>query len=287
MANVDLLKNLRVASPCHESWERMVGDERVRHCDSCNLNVYNISKMTRTEVESLVLKSEGRVCGRIYQRADGTVITRDCPVGLRAMRLRVARFASAVFATILAACSISFSQTKNEQSRETPAYKVSLALDPESAGTFVGRVMDSEGASIARAQVALKATQNNSERVTATDDWGRFSVKGLAAGEYLLTISSPGFVNFTKDIHVKANEGYRAEIFMQVGAVTSGIIITEEPVESNDVPVIEDSSLLNMRQVTELPIIRREIPVMGLLALPVTTKEKIKEPKLKKLPARN
>ncbi len=66
----------------------MVGDERVRFCGQCQLNVYNLSAMTRSDGEALVRGVEGRMCVRLYQRTDGTVITADCPVGARRERLR-------------------------------------------------------------------------------------------------------------------------------------------------------------------------------------------------------
>jgi len=52
------------------------------------LNVYNFAEMTRDEVRDLLARTEGRVCARLYRRADGTVLTRDCPTGLRALRRR-------------------------------------------------------------------------------------------------------------------------------------------------------------------------------------------------------
>ena len=75
----DILNSTRIASPCHASWEGMTGDERVRHCCDCRLNVYNIAEMSRDEAVQLIQEHEGRLCIRIYQRRDGTVITRDCP----------------------------------------------------------------------------------------------------------------------------------------------------------------------------------------------------------------
>ena len=53
----DILRRVRIASPCSASWERMEGDERVRFCRECNLNVYNLSGMTKREAESLVAGS--------------------------------------------------------------------------------------------------------------------------------------------------------------------------------------------------------------------------------------
>src|SRR6516165_4128226 len=93
-----LLDNIRVASPCPASWEKMSGDDRVRHCQEGKLNVYNLSDMTRAEAEQLITSREGRLCVRFFRRADGTILTRDCPRGLRALSERVSRIAGAVLA---------------------------------------------------------------------------------------------------------------------------------------------------------------------------------------------
>jgi hypothetical protein len=68
----------------------MEGDDRVRHCEACKKNVYNLSGMTRSEAEALVTGSEGRVCVRFYRRPDGTMLTQNCPVGVMAIRKRMA-----------------------------------------------------------------------------------------------------------------------------------------------------------------------------------------------------
>ena len=96
------LDEVRVASPCPADWGRMVGDERVRFCGSCELNVYNLSGMTRREAEALVTNTEGRLCVRFFRRADGTILTRNCPVGLSAVKRRVARVAGSVLSAVVA-----------------------------------------------------------------------------------------------------------------------------------------------------------------------------------------
>jgi hypothetical protein len=90
-----MLDTLRVASPCKASWEDMVGDARVRFCGQCAKNVYNLSAMARDEAEALLVAKAGNVCVRFYQRADGTVMTTDCPVGVRKKRVRRAAVAVA------------------------------------------------------------------------------------------------------------------------------------------------------------------------------------------------
>jgi hypothetical protein len=89
------LDNVSVASPCAQDWNAMVGDERKRYCGDCKLNVYNLSGMTRAEAENLILNAEGRLCVKFYKRADGSVLTKDCPVGWQAIKRRVSRTAAA------------------------------------------------------------------------------------------------------------------------------------------------------------------------------------------------
>ena len=95
------LRNLKVAQPCPADWNAMAGNDRVRYCGQCQLNVYNLSGMAQTEAERLITQAEGRVCVRFYRRADGTVLTQDCPVGLRAVKQKVSRWATAVFTSVL------------------------------------------------------------------------------------------------------------------------------------------------------------------------------------------
>jgi hypothetical protein len=61
----------------------------MRYCTSCRQNVYNLSAMSRNEAEALIIQKEGRLCVRFFRRADGTVLTQDCPVGMRAWRRRI------------------------------------------------------------------------------------------------------------------------------------------------------------------------------------------------------
>ena len=82
-----LLDQVRVASPCKAEWNEMLGDERVRFCLSCEKNVYNLSSMTRDDAESLLRERLGNdLCVRFYQRADGTILTQDCPEGVKKKR---------------------------------------------------------------------------------------------------------------------------------------------------------------------------------------------------------
>ena len=95
------LEHVKVASPCPADWDAMIGNERVRFCGQCRLNVYNLSGMPKREAEALITNAEGRLCIRYYRRADGTILTENCPVGLRAIKRRVSRVARATMSAVL------------------------------------------------------------------------------------------------------------------------------------------------------------------------------------------
>ena len=96
--NVD---EIRVASPCNARWNDMDGDERARFCGQCSKNVFNLSAMTRVQIETLVREKEGKFCGRFYRRPDGRMLTADCPSRLRRMRERLAQIGGALCALVL------------------------------------------------------------------------------------------------------------------------------------------------------------------------------------------
>jgi hypothetical protein len=83
-----------IESPCTYGWENMRGDERVRFCEQCRLNVHNLAEMTDEDALALLEKTKaGRTCVRMYKRADGSVYTDNCPYKLRTVRNLVRRVA--------------------------------------------------------------------------------------------------------------------------------------------------------------------------------------------------
>lgn len=88
--SLHLLDRVQIATRCNANWEDMRGDDVSRHCDQCNLDVFDLSAMSRVDAEAFLQErmGKGRVCARIYRRADGRILTRDCPVGLARVRAR-------------------------------------------------------------------------------------------------------------------------------------------------------------------------------------------------------
>ena len=64
---------VKTATPCGEPWEAMQGDDVKRFCGRCRLFVYDFAALTTEEARALLVRTEGRLCGRIFTREDGTV----------------------------------------------------------------------------------------------------------------------------------------------------------------------------------------------------------------------
>jgi hypothetical protein len=229
------LNHLRIASPCSVSWGQMTGDDRVHFCDLCKLHVYNFAELTRSEAESLVANAEGRVCGRLYRRFDGTVITKDCPVGLRALRKRVTRTAGAVFATLMGFMGVVAGQKPADQSSAKQVTITRKAAKPSAAsGTFSGTIQDQNEAIVAKASVTITNQKTKESYQTESSAEGRFLLAGIAAGTYDIVFKSPGFMNLeVKDVALGIYEAVNLDVVLDVGATMGIIIVT---------PLIDTSS---------------------------------------------
>jgi len=148
--HLDLLDRVSVASPCPAPWEDMVGDDRVRHCGACGLSVHNLSAMTRVE-SAMLLKpladgQAGRVCVQFYRRADGTILTRDCPDGMAAAVARVrsgARRLTASLVTMISAGLVLLVQASGSRGPERvaawePFASLRARLNPTAAPMWRG-----------------------------------------------------------------------------------------------------------------------------------------------------
>jgi hypothetical protein len=212
----------------------MTGDDRVRFCAECKLNVYNFAELTRTQAEDLLRTTEGRICGRLYRRADGTVITKDCPVGLRAVRRRVAKTATAAFATLVSLCSAAAGQKQSDKDKackQQVTISTKLEKDSSDRAKLIGTLLDQNGAVIAGAEIKVINRQTKETGVLSSNDEGRFSVNNLAPGTYQLIINASGFKELkVTELKLAAGENSVVDATLLVNGKyeTVGILI-EEP----------------------------------------------------------
>ena len=70
------------------------------------------------------------------------------------------------------------------------------SADPQPTGRIFGDVLDTEGAQIPDALVALENTTSKSQRTVTTDGAGSFKFDAVESGNFTLTISSKGFATW-------------------------------------------------------------------------------------------
>jgi hypothetical protein len=223
------IQNIRIASPCPADWNKMIGDERVRHCAECNLNVYNLSAMTEREIQTLIAKNQGRLCGRFYRRADGTIITQDCPRGLRAVGRRVSRTVAGVV-TAMMSVSFALAGTKPQQCPPTTSQN-----EPNKPGVAI-LVTDPQGAVVSGANVSLVKEDTGKKKKTkqkigTTDANGRLFLTGLPTGKYELEVNFQGFRTFRLTVQVREDRLESIKLGLQVAdsGVMVGVLIAEDP----------------------------------------------------------
>jgi hypothetical protein len=215
-------------------WEDMAGDDRVRFCNQCNLNVYNISAMTKMEAESFIASAEGRICAKFYRRADGSILTRDCPVGLRAVRKKVSRATAAAFSALVSLFGgsplFAQQQPKNE-------HKVDIKRTHRRGGpaTIEGTIFDINRAVVAGAQIKLINERTKREVKTKTSDDGTFWIGVLEPGSYTIQVESPGFRNLTfSDINIADEESLNLDMTLEVGTVGELVIPVNDTTSSGE-----------------------------------------------------
>lgn len=140
--SLPVLDNIRVAAPCAADWSKMTGDERVRHCADCDQDVFNLSDMTREEAEALILGRAGRLCVRYFERADGTILLKNCGVGVKRRRRR--RVVMLGAAAMLAGGAVVAYEELHETA-QPDEYKVTIGQPPASVmGRYVGAPLKSD-----------------------------------------------------------------------------------------------------------------------------------------------
>ena len=214
------LTNIRIASPCPVEWEKMVGDERVRHCAECNLNVYNLSAMTKLQVKELIEDSGGKqLCGRLYRRADGTVLTQDCPWSLRALARKVSHLGASVLAAVM---GVTVAMARNKPRPATCECSQSQQKD---SGLKV-IVVDQHGALIPKAAINVEGKSMKEPITGLTGPSGEWTQPKLAAGRYKVTVKAPGFITFSSVVDVHDGTLLGLKVKLPVGPVNTVVEVT-------------------------------------------------------------
>lgn len=135
-----------------------------------------------------------------------------------------------------------------------PAVLACTALAQVEQGRFVGQVTDPQGAVVPQASVRLTNTGTNIVQTAVTDTNGNYVITPVPAGEYVLSVTAPGFATTTTSrIEVQVGQIVREDLKLNVGTSTQTVeVTTAAPLLSTDSATI--GQVITNRQLTGLPL---------------------------------
>ncbi|MBK6314325.1 MAG: carboxypeptidase regulatory-like domain-containing protein [Blastocatellia bacterium] len=237
-----LLNDIRIATPCTANWDQMTGTDTVRFCGECKLNVYNISGMQAKEAARLVESAEGRLCVRLYKKTDGTVLTQNCPVGVRAAMRRATRAAGAALTAalgIFAVFSVRSAAAGDGQQCEKPNPTVpqvlqggfapprqhqvkmgKIALPRRRGESVLVNVRDESGIKLIGAEVVLTNPETGEAVIADQEAPGLYRFDGVEPGVYTISVTANGFTNpLPRSLRVRAGKQASVAFTLESGEV--------------------------------------------------------------------
>jgi len=132
------------------------------------------------------------------------------------------------------------------------------------SGAISGTVTDSSGAVVSGATVTITNEATDVSRVMKTDHDGFYSADGLTVGSYTITIASSGYkTSLTKDIHINPGERRANSIVLQIGTVSSQVVVSANAVQVNT-QTSESGGTLSSKQISNLMLNGRNFQTLGI-----------------------
>ena len=134
----------------------------------------------------------------------------------------------------------------------------SAAAAQNLTGTINGVVKDTSGAVIPGATVTLSnAGTGIVARVLKTDTGGRYDAPSLLIGTYKVMVQAPGFRTTVETVVLDLDKAVPVDAVLQVGSVNSEVVVSSGVNTGLDLEDAAQSTLIEPKEVTELPLNQR------------------------------
>ncbi len=200
MSHANFLRSIAIESPCSVSWDEMVGNDRVRACEHCQLSVQDLSQMTAAKAYKLVRTSKGRLCLRLHRTPTGEIITRPVYQKLHAISRRTSRIAAGAFTAVMSLSTVAYAQSSaigSGNGDQSVAPTLVKPVTPGPAGWLTGRAMDEAGAVIPGATVVVTNEQKGDAKTVTTDTEGAYRIWLAGGYTYQTQTTITGFMMLT------------------------------------------------------------------------------------------
>jgi hypothetical protein len=159
------------------------------------------------------------------------------------------------------------------------AVRVDLALPQASVSNseIRGEVTDPNGGLVAGATVTVTETSKGTVRKVKTNENGAYVILSLQPGTYNMKVEASGFVthNLTS-IHLNVGQMANLPVTLSVSGVEAEVNVAAGT-EVVEVERTQQSTVINEKQISSLPINRRNYMVFAMLTPGVSSAEKIND----------
>lgn len=233
MSNRDSAFELRIPAPCDVPWDSMIGNDRVRFCEHCQLTVHHIDLNSPKQMKRLIARSKGRLCVNYLNPAPHKPVT---PILYKIGRRTSVIAASAFSASLSISTAIAAAPNlKPAAFPQQPAFTRRMAPQSYTSGgaKLHGYVFDPNGAVIAGAQVTLTNSEMNLPLFAYTNGEGQYQFHGLKPGTYHLKVVSPGFeTSYLANLSVRENDNNRIDQTLSLAPVEVEGSLTQEQIKN-------------------------------------------------------
>jgi hypothetical protein len=120
--------------------------------------------------------------------------------------------------------------------------------------SITGTVRDASGAIIAGVQVTASNAANSLQEITVTNEFGGFSLRNLAIGEYTLACSKVGFETYRRSgINLVIRQVAEIDVGLAIGTSTQTVTVTGDAPQLQTLTSSLSTNLVNTA-ITELPL---------------------------------
>lgn len=233
MAPKNFLNNLTIASPCNADWNSMIGNDQVRFCEHCSLDVHNLSRLTRSQAERLIARSNGRLCVRYHHDSAGQPLTSPVRQKLHRIGRRVSRIAAGAFtATLSVTSAVAQNSASPQSSNLNPPTATPASARWALNSSIAGAITDQNGAVIPGATISISNQKLSLPLYASTGFNGQFRIDSLESGVYKLRIEAPGFAaEETGAVYLQPNREARVDRTLSIATVEETVEVeSDEPV---------------------------------------------------------
>ena len=152
-------------------------------------------------------------------------------------------------------------------------------LPAQDTAAITGTVRDNSGAVVPNADVKVTNPAGGFDRATTTNSDGDYLAAGLPAATYNLSVSAKGFQTYqVKDVVLRVAQKLRVDATLQVGAVTTEVVVQGENVAQVETQSSELAGTVTGRQITQLELNGRNFTQLATMTPGVSNQTGNDEP---------